>query len=73
MSREKRKEVGTMRIKIRMVSGKEIVFKNSKYKNVDKWVEGNFVEYTNGWWKMNKDSNVIIRIENIETIEELEE
>lgn len=61
-----------MNIKIRMISGKEYIFENNKYKNIDDWIRGNFD--TNKqffWFAIAKEHKVRLNFNNIELVEEM--
>ncbi len=57
-----------MKLIMKMVSGKEYEFENKKYNTIDDWIKGNFDSSNSAWWKPNEESDLLIRIENIESI-----
>jgi len=59
-----------MKIRITMVSGTKFDFENTKYKNIQEWLSGNFKE-EGKWFKISEECNFVLNIDLIETIEEV--
>ncbi len=56
-----------MIFKIRMVSGREIEFRNDKYNSIESWIEDNFT--SNGaWFQISENYPEVLKVDNIESI-----
>ena len=65
---QKMAKTKTMKITIKMISGDKIEFFNSKYISPEEWLKENLAG-EGAWFQVTKDYPVLIRVENIESIE----
>lgn len=64
-----------MNIRLTLTSGKVIALENTnpEITSLQEWIRSQFKDPTAAWYQPDKNRNAIIKIENIELIEEIED